>query len=95
MVPSASGAASASFTRRCCSSNGSPSNRELATVTWKWSPAPVRSSTSSSDASGNASASIARNGSVAMRANLAADTQAGSRLTLTSTPPASVWYTTQ
>src|ERR1044072_4095466 len=45
MVPSASGVASASYTRRCCSTRERPSKRELAHVTWKWSPPPVRSST--------------------------------------------------
>src|SRR5262249_28059040 len=43
------------------------------TVTWKWSPVPVRSSTSSSDASGNASARRARIGSVAIPKNLATE----------------------
>ena len=38
MVPSASGAASASLTSRCWSSSESPANRGVATVTWKWSP---------------------------------------------------------
>src|SRR4029450_9345742 len=52
--PPASGAPSASLTSRCCSISGSPSKRVLATVTWKWSPPPVRSSTDSSAASGNA-----------------------------------------
>src|SRR5256885_9769592 len=45
MVPSASGAARASKTSRCCSTSESPSKRALATDTWKWSPPPVRSST--------------------------------------------------
>src|SRR5207248_305036 len=54
MVPSASGAASAVLTKRCWSISGSPSKRGLATVTWKWSPPPVRSTTSSTDASGKA-----------------------------------------
>src|SRR5205823_8555966 len=54
MVPSRSGSASASLTSRCCSSSGKPSKRGLSTVTWKWSPPPVRSSTRSSAASGNA-----------------------------------------
>ena len=48
MVPSRSGSASASLTSRCCSSSGSPSKRRLSTVTWKWSPPPVRSSTRNS-----------------------------------------------
>ena len=51
-MPSASGAARASLTRRCCSSSESPSNEPDATVTWKWSPVPVRSSTPISAASG-------------------------------------------
>ena len=46
MVPSASGAASARLTSRCCSTSERPSNATLATVTWKWSPPPVRSTTS-------------------------------------------------
>ena len=53
IVPSASGAASARLTRRCCSTSESPSNAALATVTWKWSPPPVRSTTSTVP-SGNA-----------------------------------------
>src|SRR5206468_12855640 len=56
MEPSARGAASASFTRRCWSRRETPSNAELTTVTWKWSPVPVRSWTSSAAASGNACA---------------------------------------
>ena len=43
MVPSASGAASARLTSRCCSTSERPSNDALSTVTWKWSPPPVRS----------------------------------------------------
>src|SRR5262245_35585837 len=66
IVPSASGPASASLTRRCWSISESPSKRALATVTWKWSPVPVRSCTSSSDASGNASPSSVRSLSVAI-----------------------------
>ena len=50
MEPSASGAASASFTRRCWSMSGSPSKASLTTVTWKWSPPPVLSSTSTARA---------------------------------------------
>src|SRR6185312_1100157 len=46
IVPSASGAASARLTMRCCSTSETPSNAALATVTWKWSLPPVRSSTS-------------------------------------------------
>ena len=46
IVPSASGAASARLTIRCCSTSETPSNASLATVTWKWSPPPVRSRTS-------------------------------------------------
>src|SRR5919204_4679381 len=54
MVPSASGSARASFTSRCWSRSESPLKRGLVTVTWKWSPPPVRSATSSSAASGKA-----------------------------------------
>src|SRR5437660_7395329 len=66
MVPSRSGSARASLTSRCCSSKGSSSKRGVATVTWKWSPPPVRSSTRSSVASGNARARSSRSGAVAM-----------------------------
>src|SRR5439155_6532170 len=55
IVPSRSGSASASLTSRCWSRSEIPAKRGLATVTWKWSPPPVRSSTDSSAASGNAS----------------------------------------
>src|SRR5918912_4467331 len=54
MVPSPSGPASASLMRRCWSSRESPLKLAARTVTWKWSPPPVRSSTCSSAASGNA-----------------------------------------
>src|SRR5262245_1859149 len=57
IVPSRSGSASASFTSRCCSSSERLTNLGLATTTWKWSPPPVRSSTVSSVASGNARSS--------------------------------------
>src|SRR5581483_11865403 len=67
MVPSRSGSESASFTRRCCSSSGSPAKRLLATVTWKWSPPPVRSSTLSSAASGKAERSRVSSCSAATR----------------------------
>src|SRR5690606_367451 len=46
IVPSASGAASARFTSRCCSTSESPSKAVAVTATWKWSPPPVRSTTS-------------------------------------------------
>ena len=65
MVPSASGAASARLTRRCCSTSESPSNDPLWTLTWKWSPPPVRSSTSTLP-SGNACSRSARITSVAI-----------------------------
>ncbi len=65
MVPSASGAASARLTSRCCSTSDSPSNDPLSTVTWKWSPPPVRSSTSTPP-SGNASSRSARIASIAI-----------------------------
>src|ERR687887_351456 len=64
MVPSARGSARASFTSRCCSSSGSPLKRGLVTATWKWSPPPVRSSTTSSVASGNATRSKVSNRAV-------------------------------
>src|ERR1044072_832279 len=60
MVPSASGVARASYTRRCCSTSERPSKRELATVTWKWSPPPVRSSTETSSPRKAASRSSVR-----------------------------------
>src|SRR5919197_1683001 len=61
MVPSRSGSPSASFTSRCCSRSGSPLKHALVTATWKWSPPPVRSSTTSSAASGNAARSKVSN----------------------------------
>src|SRR3954451_20998724 len=64
IVPSASGAESASYTRRCCSTSDSPFSDAAVTVTWKWSPPPVRSTTSSSVASGNACSSRWRRGCV-------------------------------
>src|SRR6266516_7815141 len=64
MVPSRSGSASASFTRRCWSSSDRSAKRGLATVTWKWSPPPVRSSTYTSVASGKACSSRAWSGAV-------------------------------
>src|SRR5919197_1920689 len=64
MVPSARGSARASFTSRCCSRSGSPLKRGLVTATWKWSPPPVRSSTTSSVASGNAARSMVSNRAV-------------------------------
>src|SRR5262249_50191337 len=64
IVPSASGVDSASYTRRCCSTSESPVNDGAETTTWKWSPPPVRSMTSSSVASGNAPSSSRRRGSV-------------------------------
>src|SRR6185312_4459014 len=66
MVPSASGAASAWYTRRCCSTSDRPESDGAVTTTWKWSPPPVRSVTSSSVASGNAPWSSVRSGSVLM-----------------------------
>src|SRR5439155_21851531 len=42
------------------------SKRGLATVTWKWSPPPVRSTTESSSASGNAASRSCRSGWVAI-----------------------------
>src|SRR5579862_2869151 len=66
MVPSARGSASAWYTRRCCSTSERPPSDGAVTTTWKWSPPPVRSITSSSVASGNADSSKARSGSVAI-----------------------------
>src|ERR671931_1348913 len=60
MVPSASGAARASYTSRCCSTSERPSKRRLTTVTWKWSPPPVRSSTETSSPGKAASKSSVR-----------------------------------
>src|SRR5262249_1886982 len=67
LVPPPRGPAGASVTSRCCSSSGNPSKRGLSTVTWKWSPPPVRSSTRSSGASGNASRSSDSRRSTAMK----------------------------
>src|SRR5919197_1842956 len=64
MVPSARGSARASFTSRCWSRSESPLKRGLVTATWKWSPPPVRSSTRSSVASGNAARSRLSNRAV-------------------------------
>src|SRR5919197_3071148 len=64
MVPLASGSSRASLTSRCCSRSGGPLNRGLVTATWKWSPPPVRSSTTSSVASGNAARSKPSNRAV-------------------------------
>src|ERR1700674_5369605 len=64
MVPSRNGSESASFTSRRWSSRERPVKRRLATGSWKWSPPPVRSTTCSSVASGNACSSRACNGSV-------------------------------
>src|SRR6185503_20362364 len=58
IVPSASGAASARLTIRCCSTSETPSNASLATVTWKWSPPPVRSRTSTCPPGKAASSSV-------------------------------------
>jgi len=60
MEPSARGAARASFTRRCWSMSESPSKAVLTTVTWKWSPPPVLSWTSTDDAPGKAASSSSR-----------------------------------
>src|SRR5919109_1789760 len=65
MVPSRNGSARASFTSRCWSRSESPLKRGLVTATWKWSPPPVRSSTTSSVASGNAARSKVSKRSIA------------------------------
>src|SRR6476659_2201587 len=67
MEPSARGAASASFTRRCWSRRATPSKSAVTTVTWKWSPVPVRSSTSTAVAPGKAPTRSARIASARMR----------------------------
>src|SRR5581483_2487541 len=67
MRPSASGSASASYTRRCWSTSDSPVSDGDATTTWKWSPPPVRSVTCSSVASGDACSSSSRSGCVLTR----------------------------
>jgi monothiol glutaredoxin len=67
MVPSRKGSASAALTRRCWSRSDRPSKRGLVTITWKWSPPPVRSSTRSSSAPGNAACSKDSSRSTATR----------------------------